>query len=183
MSLMLFYTKQHWITISFLQQTGWWPQTLMHRLLNNKTKTHIANKINHWLVAGVAADAAAEAFSSSSLSSSLDRGTSVSGMVVVWVSGSCSALLFRARIRWCNAAANWPMSLELPWTRRRETTQTPGYQCQPLTHINKILYRSNYAFKNCRKEHWLNNARQINVNNETTTELYIYVWRRIHCYG
>lgn len=77
-------------------------------------------KTSHWLVAGVEAEAEAEALSSSSLSSSLDCGTSASGMVVVGVSGSCSALLFRAKIRWCNAAANWPMSLELPWRRERE---------------------------------------------------------------
>lgn len=74
---------------------------------------HTNNKY-HWLVAGVEAEAEAEALSSSSLSSSLDSGTSASGMVVVGVSGSWSALLFRAKIRWCNAAASWPTSLELP---------------------------------------------------------------------
>lgn len=69
----------------------------------------------YWLVAGVEAEAEAEALSSSSLSSSLDCGTSTAGMVAAGVSGSCSALLFRAKIRWCSAAASWPMSLELPW--------------------------------------------------------------------
>lgn len=44
--------------------------------------------------------AAALAGSSSSLSSSLDCGTSGSGTVTGGTSGSCSALLFKARIRW-----------------------------------------------------------------------------------
>lgn len=44
------------------------------------------------------ADAEAEALSSS-LSSSLDRGTSASGMLVAGVSDSCSARLLRAKMR------------------------------------------------------------------------------------
>lgn len=90
---------------------------------NMQNTFKFSNK-SHWLVAGVEAEAEAEALPSSSLSSSLDCGTSVSGMVVTGASGSCSARLFRAKIRWCNAAASWPMSLELAWRREREKEQT-----------------------------------------------------------
>lgn len=54
------------------------------------------------------------AMTSSSLSSSFDCVTSGSGATFL-TSCSCSTLLRKAKIRWCNAAYNCPVSLELAY--------------------------------------------------------------------